>query len=411
MLQMLSELRKDEDMPLDPADPSEALESRTFHAPPARGVRRRAFVLTAIVLMAIIAVFVGYRLFSQHMIQQMMARPMPPTPITAAVAEVRAVPQFLTGIGTLQAVHQVSVAPEVGGRITQVFFEPGATVNAGDPLVQLNDAPERGDLANYQAQARLAAANLGRDKALSARDFQSRQVVDQQQSLLDQAEANIAKTEAQIAQKLIRAPFSGQLGVRQMNLGGYVNPGGVIVTLTDLSALWVNFNLPEQVSSRIHVGQAARIRVDAYPGRIFQAKVTAIEPQISTQTRTILVQATMDNADHALFPGMFANVDIMLPEMPNVVTVPETAVDYSLYGDSVFVIHEAGKNDQGQPALRVTRTFVKIGDRFDGKVAILSGLNPGDRVAASGQLKLTNETPIVILPGNVLSTPPSTSAY
>ena len=373
--------------------------------------RRRAFRITAVVLLAVIAIFAGWRLFSEHMIKVKMAEPLPPTPITAAVAESGTMPKYLSGIGTLQAMRQVTVAPEVGGRITQVFFEPGATVSAGDPLIQLNDAPERGDLANYQAQARLASANLGRDKALSAQNYQSRMVVDQQQSQLDQAQANIAKTEALIAQKLIRAPFSGQLGVRQINLGGYVNPGGPIVTLTDLSVLWINFTLPEQVTSQVHVGQPARLHVDAYPGRSFDAKVTAIEPQISAQTRTILIQATMDNADHALLPGMFANVDIVLPQATDVVTVPETAVDYSLYGDSVFLVHEAGKNDQGKPIFKVTRTFVKIGDRFDGKVAILSGLKPGDQVAASGQLRLNNETPITIIPGNALSAPPATSAY
>ena len=373
--------------------------------------RRRAIRMTALVLLGVVVLFAAYRIFAQHMVKEMMARPQPPTPITAAVADARAMPKFLTGIGTLQAVHQVMVAPEIGGRITQIFFQPGAMVKEGDPLIQLNDAPERGDLANYQAQLRLAAANLGRDKALSARDFQSRQVVDQQQSLLDQAQANIAKTEAQIAQKLIKAPFSGQLGVRQVEVGAYLNPGGAVVTLTDLSTLWVNFTLPEQMSSQIRVGQSARIRADAFPGRSFEAKVTAIEPQISAQTRTLLVQATLDNSDHALLPGMYANVDVAMPSVPDTVTVPETAVDYSLYGDVVFVVHEAGKDDSGQPIFKVTRTFVKTGDHFDGRVAIVSGLKAGDRVAASGQLKLTNETVVTVLPGDVLSQPPATNAF
>jgi multidrug efflux system membrane fusion protein len=408
---MPDDLRNDEKMPPDAIEMGEIARPRAGRAPVDARSRRRAFRLTAIVLVAIIAIFVAYRLFSQHMIKEMMALPRPATPITAAVAEAGTLPKFLSGIGTLQAVHQVTVAPEIGGRVTQIFFQPGATVKEGDPLVQLNDAPERGDLANYQAQARLAGANLGRDKALSARDFQSRMVVDQQQSLLDQAEAAIAKTEAQIAQKLVRAPFAGQLGVRQVDLGAYLNPGGPIVTLTDLSTLWANFTLPEQVASQLHVGQSARIRADAFPGRIFEAKVTAIEPQISAQTRTILVQATMDNTDHALLPGMFANVDIVLPEQANVVTLPETAVDYSLYGDSVFVVHEAGLDDQGKPILKVTRVFVKTGDRFDGKVTILSGVKPGDRVAASGQLKLTNETTVTVVPGNPLATPPATTTY
>ncbi len=307
--------------------------------------------------------------------------------------------------------HQVTVAPEVGGMITEVMFQPGAEVKAGDALVQLNDAPEKGDLANYQAMERVASANLDRDKALSARDFQSHAAVDQQQSLRDQAMAGIAKTQAQIAQKLIRAPFAGQLGVRQVNVGGYVVPGGPLVTLTDLSELWANFTLPEKVSAQIKVGQPVELRADAYPGRVFKANVTAIEPQISQQTRTILIQATMENTDHALLPGMFANVAVVMPQGPEAVVLPETAVDYSLYGDSVFVVREDGKDDKGQPMLKVTRVYVKTGDRFDGKVAILSGLKGDERVAGSGQLRLNNGSPVMIVPGNVLTTQPSATRY
>lgn len=397
-------------MPLDPVHPHHLTEFSTRERP-TKARQWRVFGITALVLALIILAFTAYHRFEQAQIAKFMAFKPPPTPISVAVAEVRPVPKQLTGIGTLQAVRQVTVAPEVGGMITQILFTPGATVAAGDPLVQLNDAPEKADLANYQALLRVANANLERDKALSAREFQSRMVVDQQQSLRDQAEAGIAKAQAQIAQKLIRAPFVGQLGVRQVNLGGYVNPGGPIVTLTDLSSLWVNFSLPEQAASLVRVDQAATIRVDAYPGRVFGAKVTAIEPQISQQTRTLLVQATLDNADHALLPGMFANVAVVLPEAPSLVVLPETAVDFSLYGDSVFVVHEDGKDDKGQPVLKVARTFVKTGERFDGKVAILSGLTGGERVAASGQLKLNNGTLVSLVPDDPLTKLPAASRY
>jgi membrane fusion protein, multidrug efflux system len=182
------------------------------------------------------------------------------------------------------------------------------------------------------------------------------------------------------------------------------------VTLTDLSQLWANFTLPEQVSSQIKVGQAVQIKADAYPGRVFNAKVTAIEPQISQQTRTILVQATLDNSDHALLPGMFANVSVTMPDAPRLVVVPETAVDYSLYGDSVFVVNEE-KDADGKPVLKVSRTFVKIGDHFDGNVAILSGLKGGERIAASGQLKLNNGTVVSISPDNPLAAQPSATRF
>jgi multidrug efflux system membrane fusion protein len=370
----------------------------------------KVFGITALVLAGIVAAFVAYHRFEAAGMAARMAFHMPPTPITAVTAEMMPVGKYLSGIGTLQAVRQVTVAPEVGGLITQIMFEPGAVVKAGDPLVQLNDAPEKGDLASYEAQARVAGANLDRDKQLSAREFQSRMVVDQQQALRDQAMGGIAKTQAQIAQKLIRAPFAGQLGVRQVNVGGYVVPGGPLVTLTDLSQLWANFSLPEQVASQVKVGQDVTIKVDAYPGRLFKAKITAIEPQISQQTRTLLVQATLDNPDHALLPGMFANAQVTLPDAPPMVIVPETAVDFSLYGDSVFVVNEE-KDAEGKPVLKVTRSFVKTGDRFDGKVAILSGLKAGDRVAGSGQLKLNNGTLVAISPDNPLSTLPSATRF
>jgi multidrug efflux system membrane fusion protein len=374
------------------------------------GGKRFVFIVTALILAAIVAGFaLTHRALEQAEAGAGGSRP--PIPVTAVVAESGALPRALSGIGTLQAVHQITVAPEIGGRVVKLFFVPGQTVGAGEPLVQINDEPERGDLANYQALERVASANLERDKTLSARDFQSRQVVDQQQSLLDQAKAGIAKAEAQIAQKLIRAPFAGQLGVRQIDVGSYVNPGGPIVTLTDLSTLWVNVTLPEQATPDIHIGQPAHIRADSYPDRVFDAAVTAIEPQISAQTRTILVQATLDNPGHLLLPGMFADAEIVLPEAARAVLVPETAVDYSLYGDSAFVIREDGKDEHGRPILKVTRVPVQVGDRAQGKIAILSGLSAGDRVVASGQLRLSNGATVAIEHGDPLATLPSAKTY
>jgi len=269
-------------------------------------------------------------------------------------------------------------------------------VQAGEPLVQLNDKPDQGDLANYRAQAKVAELNLERSRELVKRQFTPQQTVDQNQAILDQALANIAKTQAVIAQKQIRAPFGGQLGIRQIEVGQYLNAGGAMVTLTDLDTLYVNFTLPEQDRSRLTVGQAVQIKADAFPGRTFDGQLTTIEPQISADTRTIKLQATLANPDHLLLPGMFANIAVVLPVEPGVVTVPETAVDYSLYGDAVFVIHQDGADAAGKPILKVTRTFVKTGEHFDGRVVVLSGLKPGDRVAASGQLKLGTGTQVTV---------------
>jgi multidrug efflux system membrane fusion protein len=329
----------------------------------------------------------------------------PPTPVAVAVAKQEAIPRYAPGIGTLQAVHQVTITSEVGGLVTKISFRAGAQVKAGDPLVQLNDQPDQGDLANFRAQAKLAEVNLQRSRELLARQNAAQATVDQNQAQLDQARANIAKTEAIIAQKLIRAPFDGVLGIRQIEVGQYVNAGGTVVTLTDLNHLYVNFTLPEQQRGDIAVGQKVLISVDAYPGRNFEATLTTIEPQIDPGMRAVKLQATLANPDHALQPGMFAKIRVVLPAGPAVVTLPATSVDFTLYGDSVFVVREDGKDANGKPVLKATRTFVKTGDRDKDQVAILEGVSAGDQVVVSGQLKLQSGTEVVVQPSQALAPP------
>lgn len=365
---------------------------------------------TAAVLAVVGLGFYAYKHAATTATQAMLSAPRPPITIEATVATVESVPQLLAGIGTLEAVHQVTVSPEVGGRVVKIFFKPGSAVKAGDPLVQLYDAPQRADLANLEAQRKLAALNLQRAQELSARNYQSRQVVDQNQATLDQANAGIAKTKAQIEQMLIRAPFDGQLGVRQVEVGAYLTPGAPIVTLTDMSTLWVNFTLPEQVTNDVHKGQQARISVDALPNRTFDATITAIEPQISAQTRTLLVQATLPNPEGALRPGMFAKAEAVVPNDITAVVVPETAVDYSLYGEIAYVIEDA-TDAKGNPILKVKRQSVKTGQHFDGKVAVTEGLAGGERVVAAGQLKLNDGAVVTITPNPTLTTQPSTKRY
>ncbi len=205
----------------------------------------------------------------------------------------------------------------------------------------------------------------------------------------------IAKTEAIIAQKLVRAPFDGELGVRKVEVGQYLTAGSQIVSLTDLSMLYANFTVTEKDSGNLKVGQVVRVKVDAYPGQTFEGKITTIEPQIASDTRNIHVQATIANPDHILKPGMFTTTTVVLPDKPPVVTVPETAVDYTLYGDSVYLIEEK-KSDDGKSSLSAVRTFVQAGSRIEGRAEILKGLKAGDRVVAVGQLKLQSGAAVVI---------------
>ena len=320
----------------------------------------------------------------------------PPAQISAVTATSEAVPHFASGIGSLAAVHQVTITPEIGGRVTAILFTPGGTVKAGDALVQLNDEPDRGDLANYQAQARYAAATLQRNAHLATNQFASRDTVDQNQSQLDQAKAQVAKTEAIIAQKLVRAPFAGRLGVRQVEAGQYLTAGAAIVTLTNLKELYVNFTLPSMMRSQIALGQKVNVTADSYPGRTFEATISTIEPQIRPDTRTMMVQATLENSDEALLPGMFVNANVVLPADAEAVVLPETAVDYTLYGDSVYVIRADGTDDSGKPVLKAVRTPVKTGLRWANKVAILSGLKPGDEVVAAGQIKVQDGARVAV---------------
>jgi multidrug efflux system membrane fusion protein len=301
-------------------------------------------------------------------------------------------------------VHQVTISPEVAGRVVELKFESGANVKAGDVLVQLDDQTERADLASYQAQARLAQLNLARSQALAQKQFSSKQSVDEQKSLLDQANAGIAKSQATIAYKVIKAPFDGMLGIRQINLGEYLNAGAAVVTLTDLDHLYIDFTLPEQDRGQLIVGQDVEIRVDAFPKRIFPAKLETIDPQVDPAMRAVRLRAALANPDHLLQPGMYGKVAVVLPSEPDVVTIPETAIDYSVYGESAFVVRD-GKDKEGKPQLTVEQVFVTTGARNNGKVGILKGVAAGDQVVVGGQLKLHTGAPVTISKDRSLENP------
>jgi multidrug efflux system membrane fusion protein len=370
-----------------------AIEEKPRHRP-VRTVRW--FIIVGVLLALLVGGFVGFNAFRTRMITQFFATNKPP-PATVTIAEAKSevVPNLLTAVGDLAAVHQVNVTSDVSGRITEILFTAGTEVKAGSPLIQLFDAPEQADLASFKAQATVAQLSLDRAKQLASRQFGPQATVDSTQAAFDQASAGIARTQAVISQKLVRAPFDGELGVRKVEVGQFLTAGTQIVTLTDLSMLYLNFTVTEKDSGNLKVGQTVRIRVDAYPGRTFEGKITTIEPQIATDTRNIRVQATIENPDKILKSGMFATTTVVLPDKPPVVTVPETAVDYTLYGDSVYLITEK-KEAEGKTSLTAVRTFVRTGNRIDGRAEILTGLNAGDRVVAVGQLKLQSGAAVAI---------------
>lgn len=319
----------------------------------------------------------------------------PATPVAACPAACGPLPVYLDAIGSLKAARQVVVAPEAGGTVTAIHFESGGAVKKGDPLVQLNDAPERGDLERFNGVLVQADREYRRVADTVRAGVGSRSDADLAQSRLAEVKGQIARTEALIAQKKVTAPFAGVLGVRKVNLGDYLQPGQAVVTLTDLDTLHVDFTLPEQAVPLLRVGFPVEITVDAFRGRVFPAKVTTLEPQVYAESRTALVQGTLDNPGHLLRPGMFAAVRVVLPPEPDVVTVPETALDRSVAGDSVYVVRAT---DGGRA---VERVAVKAGRRVGGRVVILDGVTGGELVVTSGQINLAPGSPVTVVPNTL----------
>lgn len=371
---------------------------------------KKRFVIVLILMLLIAGGLFGYQLFVKKMMGEFFAAMAnsPPAPVSVAEAVEQPVPRTLEGIGTITAVRQVVITPEVSGRVEAIQFEAGAVVAKDAVLLLMNDDQEAGDLEIYKAQAKLAELNLNRSSKLV--DIAApRSTVDQYRASLDEARGAIARTEALIAKKAIAAPFDGVLGIRNVNLGQYLNPGDSIVTLTDLSELFINFTLPEQTLADVRVGQEINFLVDAYPETKFAAKINAIEPQVGEETRTVKVQATMENPNNVLQPGMFAKVQVTLPSGDKAAIVPETSVDFTVYGDSVFVLRtpekaEDQKNAQGEAVYVAERIYVKTGARFDNKVAIIDGkIKAGDKLITSGQLKVMPGAKVKIAPVDTLA--------
>jgi len=313
----------------------------------------------------------------------------PATQVALATVEQMNAPRAFHGVGELEAVRQVALASETAGRITRIAFTSGQTVEKDALLVQLNDAPEQAERLRLQAQWRNAGKVLTRTRTLFADKVATQEQLDSAQAAHDMAQGELRRIEALIAQKAIRAPFSGVIGVRRVHEGQYLNAGDAIANLVDASTLNVNFALDEQAAVQLAVGQPVELEISAWPDRVFMAEVAAIDPLIS-QARTVWVQARVPNAQGALHAGMFAKVRVKPAQTTAVLAVPETAVTYTAYGQTVFV---AAPDDK--QALHVRRVVVQVGERWDGKVEILSGVQAGEQVVVSGQLKLSDGMQVV----------------
>lgn len=327
----------------------------------------------------------------------------PPEAVTSIVAQRDQWPASMGVIGTMEAVHGVTVSADLPGVVEKILFESGQSVHAGDVLVVLDTRQERAQLASLEAQSELARVNYGRQRQLVDAGVISRTEFDQATAQQKTTEANVAEIRATIERKTIRAPFSGTLGIRKVNLGQYLSAGSAVVPLQSLNPIYVDFGIPQQSARQVRVGGNLHVTSEDIAGHVFTGKVTALDSVVDETTRNIQVQATLANPEGKLRPGMFVQVDVGLGASRSVITLPASAINYAPYGNSVFVITDL-KDPKGKTYRGVRQQFVKVeGSRGD-QVAVISGVNPGDEVVTSGVFKLRNGAAVTVnnkvQPGN-----------
>ncbi|MGY2045061.1 efflux RND transporter periplasmic adaptor subunit [Pseudomonas pergaminensis] len=367
-------------------------------------LRRRMLIMLGVVLL-IVLLLAGYKAFSIYQQIQVFSKPKPPVSVAVATAAEQPWQLRLPSVGTLKALQGVNLSLEVAGTVKDVQFESGQKVKAGQPLVQLDSAVESALLETAQADLGLAQLDYGRGSQLVGSQAISKGEFDRLSAQLQKNKATVNQLKASLAKKHIVAPFSGTIGIRQVDVGDYLASGTVIATLQDISSLYVDFYIPEHSVPKVALGQAVQVEVSAYPGEQFPGSVSAINPKVENSTRNVLVRATLANPEGKLLPGMFTSLDVLLPNPAPQIVVPEGAITYTLYGNSVYAVAEkkaesgeVEKDADGKPLLIAERRFVETGERRGGVVRVNKGLKAGEQVVSAGQLKLDNGTPIAISP-------------
>lgn len=302
----------------------------------------------------------------------------------------------LDAVGSLRAVKGVDISNELAGMVDQIRFNSGDDVKEGDLLITLRSEDDAAKLASLQAAEKLAEINFNRDKKQLSAQAVSEAVVDADAAQLASTRAQVTEQKAIVDKKSIHAPFAGHLGIRNIDVGQYLNPGTAIVTLQQLDPIYLDFYLPQQSLAQVQTGQVIHAHSDTYPGRSFEGKIIAINPKVDTATRNVQIRAEIPNPGRALLPGMYATASINAGETARMLTLPQTAITYNPYGNTVFILDEKGKDDKGNPQLEAHQTFVNVGETRGDQVQITKGLKEGDMVVTSGQMKLQNGTQVLI---------------
>ncbi|MDA8390748.1 MAG: efflux RND transporter periplasmic adaptor subunit [Gammaproteobacteria bacterium] len=357
-------------------------------------MKKRMFTVVFSLLVLFGLVF-GWKAFVSYKTRAFMAsRGIPVITVSTAQVEPAHWHRQIHSVATLLATQGVTLAAQLPGAVTAIDFHSGEAVRAGSPLVQVDDRPQLAQLAYDIAQMRLAWSNLRRTRILYKGRAASRAQLDTVAATYDSAKARVAGDRATINQLALRAPFTGVLGIRQVNLGQYLAPGTPIVDLQSYENLYANFDVPQQDLAHIHLHERVELTVDSYPNRVFSGQIHAVDATVNPQTRNLLVQAEIPNQDGALRPGMFGDARVISKTTTTVLTVPAVALTYNTYGDTVYVVRHVTKN--GKSLLVAKQVLVRTGEQRGSRIAIRSGLKAGWTVVTAGQVKLHNGMPVAV---------------
>ena len=353
------------------------------------------FGVGLVVALPIVGVVGGIKFLQIRTLMAMGEQPEPPAFVSLGEVRQEAWERRIEAIGSVASYQGVVVSTEAEGVVREISFEAGSSVEAGQVLVRLDAEVEEAQLAAAEAAAELAVTTLQRTQELFDSNTISKADLDAAEATVKQTRAQADNLRAVIAKKTVLAPFAGRLGIRQINVGQFLNKGAAVVSLQALDPVYVEFSLPQQRLGAIAEGLSVRVHVDAFPESSFEGELTAVNPEIDPVTRSVRIQATLANADGKLRPGMYVTVDVVLPQAEQVIAVPETAVVYAPYGSTVFVAAEGEPGADGKKPLVAELRNVRLGERRGDFVAIVSGLNPGERVVTSGGFKLKQGTTLM----------------
>jgi membrane fusion protein, multidrug efflux system len=357
----------------------------------------KKMVIMLIIVGVIFGGIFGYKGFQSYMMKKYMSAGGAPVVTVSAIPAVTDEwqPQ-ISAVGSLRAVRGVDVANEIAGLVQSVHFKSGDTARAGQLLVQLNADSDIAQMNTLTAARDLSQSVYERNKKQFLAQAVSQASLDADAADLKVKQAQVAQQEAQVVKKTIRAPFAGRLGIGSVNPGQYLNAGDKIVTLQALDSIYIDFYVPQQELSRIAIGQTVVAVTNTYPNKKFSGRISAISPKVDSQTRNVQIEAVVANPRHELLPGMYATIKVQAGKTSRYLTIPRSAVTFNPYGETVYIVEEKGKGQDGKPSLSVRQTFITVGPARGDQVAILKGVKEGERVVTGGQLKLKSGSSVVI---------------